>query len=142
MKPGFRPTPTAEGWQLSNAQVFNMVAHKASLDIFDEAGMKALVRKSRTLTTFLEDLIKEKCTQKSGYKLKIITPGSIDERGCQLSILVQKNGEELFDLLTKAGFITDWRSPNVIRVAPAPLYNTFQEVYKLAEFLGKYCTLL
>jgi kynureninase len=139
MKPGFQPTPTAEGWQLSNAQVFNMIAHKASLELFDDAGMKPLVKKSRALTLFLEDLIKTKCKTKTGYKIKIITPGSIDERGCQLSIMVQKKGEELFQKLTVAGFVTDWRSPNVIRVAPVPLYNTFQEVYKLVEFMAGCC---
>ena len=139
MKPTFRPTATAEGWQLSNAQVFNMVAHKASLEIFEEAGMKALVKKSRNMTTFLEDLIKTQCKKTTGYKIKIITPGSIDERGCQLSILVMKNGEELFQKITEAGFIADWRSPNVIRIAPTPLYNTFEEVFKFANFLSEYC---
>ncbi|HVD97821.1 MAG TPA: hypothetical protein VNB90_06420, partial [Cytophagaceae bacterium] len=125
--------------QLSNAQVFNMIAHKASLELFDEAGMKALVKKSRAMTTFLEDLIKTECLIQTGYKIKIITPASIDERGSQLSILVQKKGEELFKKMTEAGFIVDWRSPNVIRVAPAPLYNTFEEVYKLAAFLSECC---
>jgi kynureninase len=139
MKPGFRPTPTAEGWQLSNAPIFNMIAHNAALDIFDEAGMKPLVRKSRMMTTFLEDLIKTKCKIETGYKIKIITPGSIDERGCQLSILVQKKGEELFQKITEAGFVADWRSPNVIRVAPVPLYNTFEEAYQFAEFLSDCC---
>ncbi len=139
MKSTFRPTPTAEGWQLSNAPVFNMLAHKASLEIFDEAGMKTLVKKSRLMTTFIEDLIKTKCKKDGGYKIKIITPGSIDERGCQLSILVQKKGEELFQKITDAGFVVDWRSPNVIRVAPVPLYNTFEEVYSFAEFLSNWC---
>jgi kynureninase len=139
MKPGFRPTPTAEGWQLSNAPVFNMIAHKAALDIFDEAGMKPLVKKSRLMTTFLEDLIKTTCKIETGYKIKIITPGSIDERGCQISIFVQKKGEELFQKITEAGFIADWRSPNVIRIAPVPLYNTFEEAYQFAEFLSTCC---
>lgn len=139
MKPNFHPTPTAEGWQLSNAPIFNMLAHKASLEIFEEAGMKTLIKKSRLLTTFLEDLIKTQCRIETGYKIKIITPGSIDERGCQLSILVQKKGEELFQKITEAGFVADWRSPNVIRVAPVPLYNTFQEVYQFAEFLSECC---
>ncbi len=140
MKPIFRPTPTAEGWQLSNAQVFNMIAHKASLEIFDEAGLKNLVKKSRSMTTFLEDLIKALCKKELGYKIKIITPGSIDERGCQLSLLVQKNGEALFHELMDAGFVVDFRAPNVIRAAPTPLYNTFVEVYRLAEFLSEGCT--
>jgi len=139
MKPGFRPTPTAEGWQLSNAQVFNMIAHKASLSIFEEAGMKALVKKSRMMTTFLEDLIKTKCKKGEGYKIKIITPGSIDERGCQISILVQKKGEELFQKISEAGFVADWRSPNVIRIAPVPLYNSFEEIYTFADFLSGIC---
>ena len=139
MKPTFQPTPTIEGWQLSNAQVFNMVAHKASLEIFDEVSMKAFVSKSRTMTTFLEDLIKAHCKIETGYKIKIITPGSIDERGCQLSIVVQKKGEELFKKITAAGFVVDWRSPNVIRVAPTPLYNTFEEVFRFAEFLSGCC---
>jgi kynureninase len=139
MKPNFRPTPTAEGWQLSNAPIFNMLAHKASLEIFEEAGMKLLVKKSHVMTAFLEDLIKTQCKIETGYKIKIITPGSIDERGCQLSILVQKNGEELFQKITNAGFVVDWRSPNVIRVAPVPLYNTFLEVYQFAEFLSEHC---
>jgi kynureninase len=139
MKPGFRPTPTAEGWQLSNAQVFNMIAHKASLEIFEEAGMKPLIKKSRIMTTFLEDLIKTKCKTTAEYKIKIITPGSIDERGCQISIFVQKKGEELFQKITEAGFIVDWRSPNVIRVAPVPLYNTFEEIYRFTDFLSGLC---
>lgn len=140
MRPIFRPTATAEGWQLSNAQVFNMIAHKASLEIFEEAGMKALVKKSRNMTTFLENLIKTHCKKEALYKIKIITPGSIDERGCQLSILVQKKGELLFQEITDAGFVADWRAPNVIRIAPTPLYNTFEEVYKFAEFLSERCT--
>ncbi len=139
MKPGFRPVPTAEGWQLSNAQVFNMIAHKAALELFDEAGMKRLVKKSRSMTTFLETLIQTKCTLKTGYKIRLITPGSIDERGCQLSVLVLKKGEELFEKLTAAGFVADWRSPNVIRIAPVPLYNTFKELYLLSEFLAAHC---
>ncbi len=139
MSPTFRPIPTAEGWQISNAPIFNMLAHKTSLEIFNEVGIKALVKKSRLMTTFLEDSIKNYCIDKSKLKIKLITPGSIEERGCQLSILVPKNGELLFEKLTKAGFVVDWRSPNVIRVAPVPLYNTYQEVYQFVRFLSKYC---
>jgi kynureninase len=139
MKPTFVPIPTAEGWQLSNAPVFNMIAHRASLDIFMEAGMKKLVRKSRMMTTFLEDLLLSMCQSHSDYKIKIITPGSIDERGCQISLLVAKKGEELFQKISDAGFVADWRSPNVIRVAPVPLYNTFEEIFRFVAFLSKYC---
>jgi len=139
MKPLFKPTPTAEGWQLSNAPIFNMVAHKASLEIFDAVGMKALVKKSRLMTTFMEDLIKAKCNKKSTFKIKLITPGSIDERGCQLSIYVSKGGEALFQKISEAGFVVDWRSPSVIRVAPTPLYNTFEEVYRFVDFIALHC---
>lgn len=139
MKPGFRPIATAEGWQLSNAQVFNMIAHKAALELFDQATIKAIVKKSRAMTTFMEDLIISSCNQKNGYVITIITPPSIDERGSQLSILVSKNGETLFDEISQAGFVVDWRAPNVIRVAPAPLYNTFEEVYNFVSFLATCC---
>ncbi len=139
MKPVFKPMAGAEGWQLSNAPVFNMIAHKASLEIFQEAGMKALIKKSRFMVKLLEDLIKLSCQAENGYKIKIITPGSIDERGCQLSVLVQKNGEELFKKITQKGFMVDWRSPNVIRIAPVPLYNSYVEIFKLVAFLSTVC---
>jgi kynureninase len=145
MKKGFRPIPTAEGWQLSNAPILSMAAHKASLDIFEEAGIAAVIQKSRKLTAYLEYLICTECrvqgTGKKGemYKIKIITPKEIDQRGAQLSILIRKNGQELFENLKREGFIVDWRSPNVIRVAPVPLYNTFEEVYRFSNLLAETC---
>jgi kynureninase len=149
MKKGFRPMPTAEGWQLSNAPILSMAAHKASLDIFEEAGIDALIRKSRKLTGYMEYLISTECRMQSTeerrnnpttmYNIKIITPKEIDQRGCQLSILVRKNSKELFENLKRDGFIVDWRSPNVIRVAPVPLYNTFEEVYKFSNLLAGTC---
>jgi kynureninase len=142
MKKGFKPIPGAEGWQLSNAPVFSMALHKASLDIFQEAGMNAIVKKSQGLTGFLEHLICTECrvqkTKKTQHKIKIITPGA-GERGSQLSILIRKNGRELFKNLKDEGFVVDWRSPNVIRVAPVPLYNTFEEVYNFSHILSKTC---
>ncbi|HXA01920.1 MAG TPA: kynureninase [Cytophagaceae bacterium] len=148
MKKGFRPTPSAEGWQVSNAPVLSMAAHKASLDIFDEAGIKQIIHKSQKLTGYMEYLIGIECKVPSAeerknnpelYNIKIITPKEIDQRGCQLSILVRKNSKELFENLKREGFIVDWRSPNVIRVAPVPLYNTFEEVYKFSNLLAKTC---
>jgi kynureninase len=145
MKKGFRPIPTAEGWQLSNAPILSMAAHKASLDIFEEAGIAAVIQKSRKLTAYLEYLICTECRvlgageKKQMYNIKIITPKEIDQRGAQLSILIRKKGQELFKNLKREGFIVDWRSPNVIRVAPVPLYNTFEEVYRFSNLLAETC---
>jgi kynureninase len=143
MKKGFRPIPGAEGWQLSNAPILAMAAHKASLEIFEEAGMNAIVKKSKSLTGFLEYLICTECrakkTDNTIHKIKIITPRNPEERGAQLSILIRKNGQALFKKLKENGFIVDWRSPNVIRVAPAPLYNTFEEVFYFSSILANTC---
>lgn len=133
MKKGFVPIQGAEGWQLSNAQIFPMAIHKASLEIFDEVGMDALRRKSEQLTGYLEFLLGEMGLDKD--VLEIITPTDPQQRGCQLSLLVHQNGRQLFDKLTAAGIIADWREPNVIRIAPVPLYNTFEDVFRFAEVL-------
>ena len=126
----------AAGWQLSNAQIFPMAAHKAALDIFEEAGMDALRKKSELLTSYAEYLIGE-INKKLGEKhFQIITPMDPAQRGCQLSIIAAKNGKETYDRITAAGVVADWRSPSVIRIAPVPLYNTFEDVYKFAELLG------
>lgn len=127
MQKGFIPMPTAEAWQLSNAPVFSMAAHKASLELFDEAGMEALCEKSKKLTGYLEFTIRE-----IGNKLEIITP---KERGCQLSIVAHGRGKSLHDKLSAAGVIADWREPNVIRCAPVPLYNSFEDIYRFGEIL-------
>jgi kynureninase len=125
MQPGFVPMEGAEGWQLSNAPVFGMAAHIASMEIFDEVGMMALRAKSTNLTGFLEfviNTISEKHQDKC--KLEIITPQAVSERGAQLSILVHGQGKELFDKLSSQGVVADWREPNVIRIAPAPLWRS------------------
>ncbi|MFL5730716.1 MAG: kynureninase [Cytophagaceae bacterium] len=149
MKKGFKPTPSAEGWQVSNAPVLSMAAHKASLDIFEEAGIRNIIHKSQRLTGYMEYLISTECRVLSAeerrmspsplHKIKIITPKEPDQRGAQLSILVRKNSQELFENLKLEGFMVDWRSPNVIRVAPAPLYNTFEEVYKFSSLVARTC---
>ena len=136
MRKGFKPMQGAAGWQLSNAQILSFAAHKASLDIFDEAGMTALRQKSLKLTAYLYFLI-EKLNEKGG-NFNIITPKDEDARGCQLSILTGKEGKALFDYLTKNGVIADWREPNVIRVAPVPLYNSFEDCWRFADLLEKF----
>jgi kynureninase len=129
MQKGFIPQQGAAGWQMSNAQVLSMAAHRASLAIFDEVGMDKLIAKSKLLTGYLEFLLL------SGKRkdFKIITPEDVAQRGCQLSIVMNENGKKTFDALTQNGVIADWREPDVIRVAPVPLYNTFEDVYRFAE---------
>ncbi len=131
MKKGFIPQQGVDGWQVSNVPIFQSAAHLASLEIFDDAGMKALRKKSIALTGYLSFLLKE--IDPLGNYFTILTPSSPDDRGCQLSIFMKKNGKKVFDKLTKAGVIADWREPDVIRVAPVPLYNTFEEVFRFGE---------
>ena len=131
MQKGFVPQKGAASWQMSNAPVFNMVAHNASLDIFEKAGMKELKEKSVLLTGYLEFLLR----LVNNLSFVIITPAEPQRRGCQLSLLFTERGREVFDQLTANGAIADWREPNVIRIAPVPLYNTFEDVYRLYEVL-------
>ena len=136
MEDQFVPIKGAEGWQLSNAPVLGMAAHLASLKIFKEAGMERIGSKRDLMTAYLEFLIL-KVSSENGNFLKIITPSSIFERGSQLSLVLEKGGKKKFDLLTEQGIIADWREPNVIRVAPAPLYNSFEDCWHFAEVLGR-----
>lgn len=131
MKKGFKPTKTAESWQMSNAQVLNMAAHRASLDIFDEVGMDKLAEKSLALTAYAEMLL----LSLKNLKFEIITPSNPLERGCQLSLLFKSKGREVFEKLQSKGVIADWREPNVIRIAPVPMYNSFEDVYTLYEIM-------
>lgn len=135
MKKGFKPMEGADGWQLSNFPILTGAAHLASLSIFQKAGMKNLRKKSELLTGFLFHLLQE--MDPNGTLFKIITPADPKERGCQLSILMNENGKKVFTKLTRAGVIADWREPNVIRVAPVPLYNTFEEVFLFTKILKK-----
>ena len=123
--------PGAEGWQLSNPPILSMAAIKASLDLFNEVGMDALREKSKKLTGYFEFLIEEL----NNPKIKIITPKNPKERGCQLSIQVIDADKSLHEKLTEAHIITDWREPDVVRCAPVPFYNTFQDVYHMVERL-------
>jgi kynureninase len=136
MEDKFIPIKGAEGWQLSNAPVLGMAAHLASLQIFKEAGMERIGSKRDLITAYLEYLIL-KVSAENEDLLKIITPKSIFDRGSQLSLVLKKDGKKKFDLLTEQGIIADWREPNVIRIAPAPLYNSFEDCWHFAEVLGR-----
>ena len=127
MGPDFRPIPGAEGWQLSNPPILSLAAVKASLEIFDEVGMEALREKSLKLTGFLLELL----LGQAGFH--IMTPTAEEERGCQLSLVVERNGRKVFDALTESGVVCDWREPDCIRIAPVPLYNSFEDVLRFGQ---------
>lgn len=131
MGPEFYPIAGAEGWQLSNPPILQLAALRASLEIFDRAGMAGLRAKSVRLTAFLEYLL----SAIHDERISVITPTAPGERGCQLSIRVRDSNKDLFNALMSKGVIADWREPDVIRVAPVPLYNSFTDVYKFAEIL-------
>ena len=142
MEPEFKPMASAEAWQLSNAPVFSMAVHRAALDLFDRAGMDALRAKSEELTGYLAFVLKT-ISAAHGDPFTIITPDDPAQRGCQLSMLVREKGLALFDTLTRNGVVVDWREPDpstslrsgVIRMAPVPLYNSFEDVFRFGGIL-------
>lgn len=136
MEKGFKPIAGIDGWQLSNVPVLQSAAHLAALEIFQRVTMRSLRKKSLGLTGFLEFLLVDFDPQENLYR--IITPKNPAERGCQLSILIKSNGKETFNRISKEGVVADWREPDVIRLAPVPLYNTFEDVFKLVEIFKKH----
>lgn len=133
MEKGFKPIATAEGWQLSNAPVLSMAAHKASLDIFEEAGMDRLTAKGKQLSDYLFFIIEDINSGAANKRIELITPKN--DKGCQVSMLMLEKGKEIFEALKQNGVIADWREPNVIRVAPVPLYNSFEDIWKFGEIV-------
>lgn len=133
MGPEFVPMRGAEGWQLSNPPIFQLAAMRASLEIFDEAGVAALREKSVKLTAYMEFLLDDIHDE----RISVITPRDPEQRGCQLSIRVKDSDKSLFDALMAAGVIADWREPDVIRVAPVPLYNSFMDAYGFVQRLRR-----
>jgi len=137
MAPGFVPDHGAAGWQLSTSPIMLLALHKAALEIFELAGgLSPLREKSVLLTGYLEFLIGEINESKGEEIFKIITPKNKEERGCQLSIVCKGNAKAIFNYLTENGVIGDWREPNVIRLSPVPLYNTFKEVFETGRILA------
>lgn len=134
MEKGFIPKANASGWNLSTAQVFNMVSLRASLPYFDEAGMDNLRAKSLDLTAWLEFLL----AQLRNLSFEIITPSGPHRRGAQLSLYFKEKGKEIHQRMIDSGIIVDYREPGVIRVAPAPLYNSFEDVYRFYDILQQF----
>jgi kynureninase len=140
MEPTFDPIPTAEGWQISNSPILNMATHKASLDLIAEAGFENMIIKSKKLTSYLLFVLDEINAGSSKKNIEIITPINEEGHGCQVSILMLEKGKEIFESLKSNGVIVDWREPNVIRLAPVPLYNTFTDIYTFGEIIKNMLT--
>ena len=135
MPKGFIPAAGADAWQLSNAPVLAMAVHKVALDLHLEAGVDRLVAKQKKLTAYLEFVLKDISDRLSSVNFTVITP---KERGSQLSILTEgSGGKDLFNKMTELGVVADWREPNVIRVAPVPMYNSFTDVFNFGQIIEK-----
>ncbi len=136
MEPTFDPVQGADGWQVSNLPVLSLAPYLASVEMFDEIGMDALVAKRDKITAYLEFILLE-IDKEVSSTFEIITPANPAERACQLSVFLHGEGRSLFDYLMKNGVIVDWREPNVIRLAPVPLYCSFEDMYDFGQILKK-----
>ena len=135
MEKGFKPIPTAEGWQLSTPSMILFACHKAALEIFEEAKMERLLKKGQQLGNYLLFILNAINQSSKERIIEILTPQNENEKGCQVSMLMLRQGKEIFQALKHHGVFADWREPNVIRIAPVPLYNTFEEVWKFGEIM-------
>lgn len=129
MRPEFQPMPGAQGWQLSNPSILSMAPLRASLEIFSEATMQQLRKKSESLTGYLEFLL----DQRASEDFNVITPREPERRGAQLSIRIHKGGRSICDRLVEQGILCDWREPDILRVAPVPLYNTYGDAHRFVD---------
>ncbi|CAZ94788.1 kynureninase [Zobellia galactanivorans] len=134
MKPEFEPMANADAWQLSNPPVLSLAPYLASLEMFEEVGMEALIEKRDRIVGYLEFVLHEIDKETDKATFEIITP---KDRGTQLSVFLHGQGKSLFDYLMKNGVITDWREPNVIRLAPAPFYCSYEDMYRFGQILKK-----
>lgn len=136
MEPNFDPVQGADGWQISNLPILSLAPYLASVELFAEIGMEALIAKRNTITSYLEFVLHEIDREVKG-NFEIITPSNPSERGCQLSVFLHGEGRTLFDYLMKNGVIVDWREPNVIRLAPVPLYTSFEDIFHFGQILKR-----
>ena len=134
MEPQFDPIQGADGWQISNLPILSLAPYLASVELFAEIGMETLIAKRNTITAYLEFILREIDREVKG-NFEIITPSNPSERGCQLSVFLHGEGRSLFDYLMKNGVIIDWREPNVIRLAPVPMYTSFEDIYRFGQIL-------
>ena len=122
---------------MSNAPIFGLSIYRLSLELFNKAGLSNLVNKRNQLTIYLEEAINSFNHISNGLKFKIITPGSPEKRGSQLSLLVNQNNKEIYNFLRKEGVFIDLKNPNIIRIAPVPLYNSFEDIARFYQILIK-----
>jgi kynureninase len=134
MEQKFDPIQGADGWQISNLPVLSLAPYLASVELFAEIGMEALIQKRNQITSYLEFVLRQ-IDQEVNGNFEIITPSNPSERGCQLSVFLHGEGRSLFDYLMKNGVIIDWREPNVIRLAPVPMYTSFEDIYRFGQIL-------
>ncbi|MGZ9674928.1 kynureninase [Flavobacterium sp. GNP001] len=136
MEPNFDPVHGADGWQISNLPILSLAPYLASVDMFAEVGMDALLEKRDLITAYLEFVLHE-IDNEVDSTFEIITPSNPQERASQLSVFLHGEGRSLFEYLMKNGVITDWREPNVIRLAPVPLYTSFEDMFEFGQILKK-----
>jgi len=136
MEQNFDPVNGADGWQISNLPILSLAPYLASVEMFDEIGMDKLIAKRDKITSYLEFVLRE-IDKEVDSSFEIITPSNPEERASQLSVFLHGEGRPLFDYLMKNGVITDWREPNVIRLAPVPLYCSFEDMYDFGQILKK-----
>ncbi|CAN1574204.1 COG3844 Kynureninase [Flavobacteriaceae bacterium] len=134
MEPVFDPVNGAEGWQISNLPILSLAPYLASVEMFAEIGMDQLILKRDKITSYLEFILNEISKEVQGA-FEIITPSNPSQRASQLSVLLHGEGRSLFDYLMKNGVITDWREPNVIRLAPVPLYTSYEDMFHFGQIL-------
>ena len=134
MEPTFDPVQGAEGWQVSNLPILSLAPYLAAVEMFEEVGMDQLIEKRNKITAYLEFILHE-IDKEVASTFEIITPANQEERACQLSVFLHGEGRSLFDYLMKNGVITDWREPNVIRLAPVPLYTSYEDMYHFGQIL-------
>lgn len=135
MEPNFDAVEGANGWQVSNLPILSLAPYLATVEMFAEVGMEKLITKRNTITSYLEFILHEIDKEIDGTEFEVITPSNQSERGCQLSVYLHGQGKELFTYLMQNGVITDWREPNVIRLAPVPFYTSFEDIYTFGQIL-------
>jgi kynureninase len=137
MEPNFDAVEGANGWQVSNLPVLSLAPYLATVEMFAEVGMEKLIAKRNQITSYLEFILHEIDKEIPQANFEVITPTNQSERGCQLSVYLHGQGKELFTYLMQNGVITDWREPNVIRLAPVPFYTSFEDIYNFGQILKK-----
>jgi kynureninase len=137
MEPNFDAVEGANGWQVSNLPVLSLAPYLATVEMFAEVGMEKLIAKRNVITSYLEFILHEIDKEIPQANFEVITPSNQSERGCQLSVYLHGQGKELFTYLMQNGVITDWREPNVIRLAPVPFYTSFEDIYNFGQILKK-----